>query len=143
LQAEELLDDPIDFATALSVRALFTASVGLYEKAEAALKESFALSKQLGHFRISLVNSSTQALLKATAGSREEALREFEKLSSASYAAGATQTGVYTEELIAKLYFLEGDKGIAATRLQSSREARRTSQMVVTPLEAKRVAQVR
>lgn len=141
-RAEDKTEVPIDFAYIQNARAFFEASLGLYEKAEVTLAQALATSRNLGHFRIGLLNAFTQSILQATGGSRPDAVRQLESQAEACYATGATQFGVYADEFVAKLYLLDGDKGGAALRLQSAQRGRVTAQMGVTPLETRRVAVV-
>jgi hypothetical protein len=50
---------------------------------------------------------------------------------------------VYSNELLAKLYYLDGDRGQAQQRLKVARESRVAANMFVTPMEAGVIAAVR
>lgn len=141
-RTEEFIDDPIDHAVLKSSRAFFEASAHQLDQASRTVDEAMRLSRQMGHLRFDLTSSLTQVLLKIANGPRDRAIAELTPLVQRYYSLGATQFGVYAEELLAKLLCLEGERATAKRHLVSARHSRTGAQMVVTRLEALRVAQV-
>jgi tetratricopeptide (TPR) repeat protein len=141
-RAETYMDDPIEQVVAQSVRAYFEASSQLYDSAARTNEEALATFRELGHFRLGILSTMTNVLLKVAAGSRPQAISDLVPLVDHYYAIGTTQFAVYAEELLAKLLILDGDRGAAQRYLGSAKRARKTSQMVVTRLEALRVSRI-
>lgn len=138
-RTEELIDDPIEQAVLKSSRAFFEASAHRFDAACRTVDEAIG---QMGHLRFDLTSSLTQVLLKIASGPRDRAIAELTPLVQRYYSLGATQFGVYAEEILAKLLCLEGERAVAKERLVSARHSRTGAQMVVTRLEALRVAQI-
>lgn len=138
-RSEDLIQNPIERDVALGSRAFFEASVGQFECARKTLdSRSFGVSR-LGHAGIDKVGAMTTAIISAN-DSRTKAVSRLELLSVQCQTAGATQFAVYADEFLAKLYALEGERRLADMRLASAKRGRVVSRMVVTPLEAQRVA---
>ena len=93
----------------------------------------------MGHRGVDCVGSMTEAIL-AVAGNRRSAIEPLERLSAECSSVGSTQFGVYADELLAKLFYLEGERDLAGDRLTAARRGRSVSRMAVTPLEAQRLA---
>ncbi|HWA82709.1 MAG TPA: hypothetical protein VG820_04715 [Fimbriimonadaceae bacterium] len=143
LRLEEELDNPTELASLVHLRAFLEASAGWFERAQATHDLALHIARESGHFRTGIVSATTSAILDAASGRHADALRQLEALSATFYAQGATQFGVYTEELMAKLNLLEGDK-VAANRLSESANRQRVrSRMATTPLEARLLASLR
>lgn len=138
-KSECLIRNPVQMTVALGVRALFEVSSGQFERARATQESRSKEALKVGHRGIDYVGSLTQAML-ASAGGRRNAVSSLEQLSAQCHDLGSTQFGVYADELLAKLFVLEGDRGLAERRLNEARRGRRESQMAVTPLEAQLVA---
>ncbi len=142
-RAEDLIDDPIEKAIVQSSRAFFEASVGHFEKARDTLASPLKVARETGHKQIESLCRTTQAQLTASSADRSTAVAELEALASHFRSSGRTQLEVYAEELLAKLFYVSGDKGLAQTRLRSAQKGRSESHMVLTNLESKRLLAVR
>ncbi|HWD39954.1 MAG TPA: hypothetical protein VG944_13985 [Fimbriimonas sp.] len=140
-RSEELIDNPLDLAVAQSVRAFFEASVGKYEEAGRTIESRSKEAQGAGHRGHDNVSAVTLSML-AIVGQRSGAVPQLERLSAQCQASRSTQMAVYSNELLAKLYLLEGEKSLAANHLRSARKSRSETHMAVTPLEAHRVAMV-
>ncbi len=142
-QLEETLDSPIEIAAVAHLRAFFQASAGWHDQAEITYRRALRASRETGHFRIGVLSSMTAAVLEAAGGNRAVALTNLHSLASGFYENDCSQFGVYSEELAAKLHFLERDRSSANRLWRSARDARMRSQMSMTPLEQMRVACIR
>src|SRR5262249_32236706 len=121
---EGMLENPMDLASVAHMRSFFEASNGWDEWAETTHRYAHRSASGGGHFRIGILSSTTEALLKAVSGDRCEGMRQLEALAAKFYADDASQFGVYAEELIAKLYLLEGDETAAKRIWRSAERAR-------------------
>jgi hypothetical protein len=137
-KAEDLIDDPMERAILQSGRAFFEASVGRTKEANETLSFPLQLERETGHRRIGAVCGLTQALLAAHGDDRSAAVGRLEAMLDPTKK-GTVQIQVYAEELLAKLFYLAGEKGLAQGRLRKAKEGRRETRMVVTPLEARRL----
>jgi tetratricopeptide (TPR) repeat protein len=138
-RSEPLLRNPVERAVALGVRAFFEASIGRYERARDTFESRSREVLNMGHRGVDCVGSMTEAML-AVAGNRRSAIEPLERLSAECSSVGSTQFGVYADELLAKLFYLEGERDLAGDRLTAARRGRSVSRMAVTPLEAQRLA---
>ena len=138
-KSEALIRNPVVLTVALGTRAFFEVSLGQFEQARTTLESRPREALKVGHAGIDRVDAMTQAML-ASAGGRRHAVSRLEQLSDQCRDLKSIQFGVYADELLGKLYILEGDKGLAERRLDAARKARRASQMAVTPLEAQLVS---
>jgi tetratricopeptide (TPR) repeat protein len=138
-RSEELCENNIQRAIARSSRAFYLVSSGQLDAGKEVLEWSLETASQLGHRRIDIVNGMTQAVLGAFGESRNRAVRQLESMIETSRANGTTQMRVYAEELLGRLFLLDGDRGLAAGCMDSAKTARIESNMIVTPLEATRV----
>lgn len=142
-RAEELIDDPVERAILQSGRAFYEASVGRLKDASETVAFPLELDREIGHKRIALGCRLTQALLAVHSGSRFDAVSQLESVATATRKSGSVQIRVYAEELLAKLFYLAGEKGLAQSNMRLAREGRMQSRMAVTPLEARRLQVVR
>ncbi|HWD39696.1 MAG TPA: hypothetical protein VG944_12665 [Fimbriimonas sp.] len=139
-RAEDLTDDVIEKASALSARAFFEGSLGLFEQSRMTLELVERVGFDLGHHRINVSSLMAKAQLLTAGGSFQQAAPELEKIAGYCYSSGNAQFGVYAEELMAKMFHLHGDRALAREKLTSARQARKGSQMATTPLEERRIA---
>ena len=137
-----MIDDPVELSISIGSRALLEASAGSLNSAARTMEGSVSLSKELGHVRISNVNALTNVLLRLGEGNKDVCAAELRRLVDYYDAVGSTQFVVYAEELLARLYYLEGKGTLAKQWLESAGKARSSTRMVVTKLEAQRVARI-
>lgn len=142
-KGEDMAVDNVDRAIARSARAFYLVSAGRVEEGRQVLEWPKSLAASLGHSRLSTVTDMTQAVLGAYDLDRTSAVAGLESIVQRCRAKGNTQFEVYGKELIAKLYLLDGDKGLAAETIKSAKATRLAANMAITPLEAKRVDSVK
>jgi tetratricopeptide (TPR) repeat protein len=137
--AEEFIDDPLEAAIAMGARAFFSASIGRDEVAGRLIAEARRLANGLEHDRVARTTDLAEILVAARAGCRSQAI---EKLvtTSARGAGTPSQVVVYADELLAKLFYLEGDRDLAHDRFDRAHRGRLSSRMVMTRLEARRLS---
>lgn len=137
------LENPLELASVINLRAFFEASAGWYERAEVTHRGALRVARESGHFRIGILSETTSVLLDVAGGKRSENLGPLQGLAAKYYANETSQFGVYAEELVAKLHMLEGDRSAAARVWESAARERVRSRMSTTPLDARRVASIR
>jgi tetratricopeptide (TPR) repeat protein len=138
-RSEDLTENTIDRAIARSARAFFLVSSGRVSEAKSTLEWSQKVGAGLGHQRLQVVIGMTEAVLSVHGNPRVRAIKDLEAATGYCRSQGSTQFRVYGEELLAKLYHLEGDRGLAEGLSRSAYAGRSGSKMALTPLEVKRV----
>jgi len=142
-RSEELTDDLVGRTHLRSVRSFMLASVGQLRQAEDLIAAPAKMEAKLGHGSTAILVGLTHSLLIVAGGSPEDAVSGLEAIVRRSYEAEITQTGVYAEEMLANIFNISGDKALARNRLDSARQHRSKANMILTPVEAKRLFYLR
>lgn len=137
--AENYLESDLLWARSHASRMFFQASISKDTQAVAGLEKCRKIAEASGHQVVKIIADTALGLIELREISRPAGISRLQRTASEARAIDQSQFGAYAEELIAKAMLLEGEKELATTHFRNAQRERRRSQMVLTPLEAKRL----